>query len=86
MRQRQHAGRVGEGMTDDREFLDCPACGEPCTAIQSCQVAHFHCSATHPRYLDHTWREDRTGVCACGAKLHVDVDDDRAHLEEDDEP
>jgi hypothetical protein len=73
-------------MTDGREFLDCPACGELCTAIPSCQVAHLDCMAEVPRNLDHSWCEDRVGTCACGAKLHVDVDDGRAHLEEDDEP
>ena len=71
-------------MTDGyKAYLDCPACGEPCIAIPSCQKAHRDCMAECPRYLDHTWCEDRTGVCQCGAKLHVDVDDEHAHLEED---
>ena len=73
-------------MTDGfLRYLTCPACGEPCTNIPSCQEAHAECQAEVADDLDHSWCEDRRGVCGCGARLHVDVDDG-AWLVEEDEP
>jgi hypothetical protein len=66
-------------------YLNCPACGEPCTNIPSCQEAHAECQAEVADDLDHSWCEDRRGVCGCGARLHVDVDDGRAWLDEDED-
>ncbi len=41
--------------------LLCPACGEQCT--------------TMPSNPEGMWFEGDEGVCQCGAKLHVVVDD-----------
>lgn len=74
-------------MSDGRRFLDCPACGEPCTEIPPCDVAHRDCVAEAPSDLDYMWCEDRRGVCQCGAAVHVGVDDSLGHayLVEDDD-
>lgn len=73
-------------MTDGyAQYLNCPACGEPCTEIPSCQSAHLDCTAEVDRHLTHSWCEDRRGVCGCGARLYVDVDDGRAWLVEGEE-
>jgi hypothetical protein len=66
-------------------LLDCPNCGEPCAEIPSCQEAHAECVADTDRNKHPVWCEDRTGICGCGAKLHVGVDDDRAYLVEDED-
>lgn len=62
--------------------LDCPACGNPCVEIPSCETAHRGCMAQSLCDAEHTWCEDRTGVCSCGAVLHVETDGERAWLEE----
>lgn len=71
-------------MTDGhRPLLDCPTCGEPCAEIPPCERAHTGCVAETP--VHPSWCEDRRGTCACGARLHVDVDDGQAWLVEDEE-
>ena len=67
-----------------RSLLDCPACGEPCAEIPPCEGGgHLGCQAESP--VTPSWCEERAGVCACGARLHVVVDDGRAWLEEEEE-
>lgn len=62
-------------------FLDCPDCGEPCETIPPCNGGHPECQAEVPRSCLHRfWCDDRAGVCQCGARLYVEVDDDRAYL------
>lgn len=51
----------------------------------SCQEAHEDCLADSAEKFTHSWCEDRRGVCGCGVRLHVDVDDGRAWLVEDEE-
>jgi hypothetical protein len=70
-------------MSERREFLDCPACGDECEQIPCCEEAHPECNADLPDGLTRSWCEDRRGVCSCGARLYVSVDDGWASLEEE---
>ncbi len=67
----------------DLDYLDCPVCGEVCISIPPCREAHTGCQVEVFEDMDYWWCEDRRGVCGCGAKLRVMVDDIVARLIEE---
>jgi hypothetical protein len=53
------------------DFLTCPACEEPCTAIPPAEYLFVCLGKTEP-----VWNEDQEGTCDCGAKLRVSITED----------
>jgi hypothetical protein len=65
---------MSESKTIPANYLDCPACGDPCTAIPPYRPT--------PQWPSGWWQDGDEGTCDCGAELVVDADGECAWLRE----